>query len=1242
MSDQFDFDVFISYSTRDAERVSALAKRLSDAGLAVWIDRWKIVPGDSIPLKIEEGLQKARTLLLCISANSLGSEWVRMERSAVMFRDPTNEGRRFIPIKLDDAELPETLRQFAYVDWRRESVQEYERLIAACKPMTHALPRVTAERQLVPRAFQESIVRVAASQDGSVAITASPSNLIGFWDVKRGRCLAECPGHSAKVNAVAISADGTVGFSCSDDATIAVWDIRGTRRVRALAGHRGPVTSIATNSTPDKVVAGGRDGSIRVWDVGTGQCVAHIDQCQNDISCVTIDRAAKRCVIGTSTGVLHVWDVDSKAFTASLAGHAGGISAVAMHEDGSLAVTASSDRTLRVWNLQTLRCIATLEGHTKPIEAISMTPDGLFAASSAKDKTIRIWDIPAGECLAVLEGHTSDLIGVSITSDGRKLISGATDHTMRVWDLATGKGGESQVNPPTRYTNAKVLLVGQSGVGKTGLSLRLTEGRFEASISSDAVWATQMQIPYSNADRHEDKEIWLWDFAGQSDYRLIHQIFMDETALALLVFNPQVEDPFEGLTQWDSDIRRAAKRTFRKILVAGRCDRGGVIVSKETIQRFVNERGFSGFIETSASTGKGCQELKQLIIDTIPWNEIPWTTSPRIFRLLKAGILSLRDQGYVLIRLVELKQQLELGLGGESFSVDQLRAVIGLLTGPGVVRQLEFGDFVLLKPEYVNTYASAVIRTVRSHVDEIGAILEQDVISAKLKFEDMVRLPADQESIVLREMHQMFIDRGLCLREHSDAGELLIFPSYFKRERPDLGQHPAPFIVFGFSGALDEIYATLVVRLLHTAMVVKESLWKWAADFCTHANHRVGMKMLKKAESTADLAIYIDPDVSDDIKLTFVRFVYDHLRSKDPNLTRVRYYVCPHCGEPMESLRAVEERKKRGLPDIPCSYCETRIPLMDLLEEKFQSPEVQDVVRKMDREVGSVIDNESKELILVGHAFSIAGEAGQIFRPTANSDWGIDGEIEFKDENGIATGARVYLQLKSGDSYLRTRRTDGKVIFRVANERHLTYWTSHSYPVMLVVRTSDGQIQWMDVSHYLRDKKSDGVDIEFEGEAFNAASLLRLRDKHLSLVGKVESLAIEAGHKFRTVRILEWGIDGEIELLGGKSERLGFLSLQLRPEVSYVNRGGTSANPFIIAAFPGRYGQSEFPKGRVMLVRHDHKLGLQSMDVSSLLRRRGDPQPFEFKGVPLTTAAINQIRDELQGERKQKSRWRRS
>lgn len=172
--------------------------------------------------------------------------------------------------------------------------------------------------------------------------------------------------------------------------------------------------------------------------------------------------------------------------------------------------------------------------------------------------------------------------------------------------------------------------------------------------------------------------------------------------------------------------------------------------------------------------------------------------------------------------------------------------------------------------------------------------------------------------------------------------------------------------------------------------------------------------------------------------------------------------------------------------------------MWDLIEQKFASEEFQQRVRELEEQARTSIDNESKELILVGHAFAIAGEAGQIFRPTPNSDWGIDGEIEFKNNKGEASGKRVYLQLKSGDAYLHTRKGDRKEIFAIRNPRHATYWQSQAYPVMLVIRTSDGEIRWMNVTDYLQRSSKGTKQVVFDGEPLTALSLVRLRDRIFS------------------------------------------------------------------------------------------------------------------------------------------------
>jgi hypothetical protein len=102
MSAAFAFDVFLSHNRHDKPRVRRLAERLRAAGLRVWYDDWAVKPGDQIFLAVENGLQAARVLVLCLSPQALGSGWVGLERATVMFRDPGNAGRRFIPLLLAD------------------------------------------------------------------------------------------------------------------------------------------------------------------------------------------------------------------------------------------------------------------------------------------------------------------------------------------------------------------------------------------------------------------------------------------------------------------------------------------------------------------------------------------------------------------------------------------------------------------------------------------------------------------------------------------------------------------------------------------------------------------------------------------------------------------------------------------------------------------------------------------------------------------------------------------------------------------------------------------------------------------------------------------------------------------------------------------------------------------------------------------------------------------------------------
>ena len=96
----FPFDVFLSHSSKDKAVIRALAERLKADGVRVWLDDWEIRIGDNIFSKIEDGLERSRLLVLCMSANAFASDWAALESQTFRFRDPLNKERRFIPLAI--------------------------------------------------------------------------------------------------------------------------------------------------------------------------------------------------------------------------------------------------------------------------------------------------------------------------------------------------------------------------------------------------------------------------------------------------------------------------------------------------------------------------------------------------------------------------------------------------------------------------------------------------------------------------------------------------------------------------------------------------------------------------------------------------------------------------------------------------------------------------------------------------------------------------------------------------------------------------------------------------------------------------------------------------------------------------------------------------------------------------------------------------------------------------------------
>lgn len=1134
MVSSFTYDVFLSHNAQDKHRVRKLAERLEQAGLRVWFDEWAIKAGDDIYLAIERGLEAAQVQVLCLSPAALSSDWVTLERSTVLFRNPANEGRRFVPLLLADCALPDALRRYKYVDFRQETEAAFSEILAVCRAEVDApsaAPQLETNKEpgatkvvgenMPERSLwghRDWVQSVAISTDSSWAASGSRDGTVKIWNLNTGGCRATLRGHKGGVLSVAITPDGKRILSGSNDATVYVWDAETGGELMRLEGHTSAVSSVIALHDNAHALSGGRDRTLRLWELASWECLKKIE-CGDEVFGIAANPEGTQALSGHRDGSIRLWDLKTGQRIATLKGHSGVVYSVQASQDWRFAVSGSKDATIKIWDIEKGACVGTLEGHKDEVSSVAISSDGsLIASTGAKDITARIWDANSGACLQVIELDKLNLvapISSALSPDGLRLLIGTSRHqVINVYRLDAVRPFPP-TQPIRRYVNAKVVLIGEGTVGKTSLAHRLIRDKYviEDRTHGMNVWPLPLPVPPSVT---MDREALLWDLAGQEDYRLIHQLFLDETALALLLINPQSGDPFAEAGDWIKALDTAASneegnRETTRLLIFSQIDVGGMKIGNAKIERFIQEHRFANWLATSAKTGENCSDtsnagypskLKQLISYSIPWDKLPWTATPRLLAELKNALLTMRDTADIrLLRFSELAQRMRQTLYKEEFGVSDVRTAVRLLANHGLAMPLKFGDLVLLQPELLNGYAGAIIRAARAHKDEIGCVLEADIYDPGFDFTGVNRLPRPDEELLLRAIVQTLLDHSLCIAEETSQGRQLVFPSQYRREK-EIPWQPNAFVSYTFCGEWQTIWATLVVRLWYSHEFERRELWRNAAEFSSSRGDLLGLKIdNQQGEGRATISIFFDVATPDELKVIFLEYVHRHLARYGSDVTRDRRYVCTECSTPIMDLAAVRRRLATGKDFITCQVCDEPVLLIDFIEQRLHSDPVARKVLLMEERATQELDGQALEQILIGHIMATCGEANQVFRPVSMFDYGIDGELEFKDKDGKPSGKKVYLQLKSGNSYLRTRRSDGCEIFDVKNSRHLDYWIKQPVDVFLVIRQTNAQtgehaIRWMNVTHHLKNRKDKhSRQIIFDGYPLTMEAVWRLRDE---------------------------------------------------------------------------------------------------------------------------------------------------
>jgi small GTP-binding protein len=174
---------------------------------------------------------------------------------------------------------------------------------------------------------------------------------------------------------------------------------------------------------------------------------------------------------------------------------------------------------------------------------------------------------------------------------------------------------------------ARVLVVGEGGVGKTSLVTRLIDNTYDKNQKSTLI-VEKRPLPLGNL------RALLWDFGGQEHMHATHQFFFSGRSLYLLVFDTRATLEQNKVEYWLTLIN-AYSQNAPVILIGNKCDQHEMDLEKRRLlEKYPNIRGFIG---TSALTGAGIADLRQKIQEEV-------RAMPQVRVLFSADYLAVKDE----------------------------------------------------------------------------------------------------------------------------------------------------------------------------------------------------------------------------------------------------------------------------------------------------------------------------------------------------------------------------------------------------------------------------------------------------------------------------------------------------------------------------------------------------------------------------------------------------------------------
>jgi internalin A len=473
--------------------------------------------------------------------------------------------------------------------------------------------------------------------------------------------------------------------------------------------------------------------------------------------------------------------------------------------------------------------------------------------------------------------------------------------------------------PVEELYEAKLLLVGEGGVGKTLLARRLLEPDADLARVAPELGSTrgiEIREWALAAGAGKSFRVHLWDFGGQEIYHATHQFFLTRRSLYLFVWDARKEDREAGFDYWLNVVTLLSAGSPILVVLNKADERVREIDRRSLQQKFPNVRGFHA---VSALDGRGIAELIRDVranATGLPHVGERWAFSwSRVRARLEADGRDYIDRDEYL-RLC----------AGEGLDQTAAELLSGYLHDLGVILHFQddplLGNLVVLRPEWATNAVYDVLDT-RAVQDRFGRFSRRDLAAIWSR----TTYPPAKHAELLQLMSRF----ELCFRL-GDSQDY-VAPELLSASAPEYSWQPEGELRLDYRYAF--MPAGILTRFIarNHAMIERDLYWRNGTVLAWEgARARVVAEPLNRR-----IRVGVVGREQRDL-LAVVRRELDHIHGtlNHPEVEEMVPCTCATCAAAVEphfhKFRELVAYRQSGMRDVPCPRGLRPVAIDDLLE----------------------------------------------------------------------------------------------------------------------------------------------------------------------------------------------------------------------------------------------------------------------------------------------------------------------